>query len=186
MNKICYRLQTDTSSRICFSVLQRHPRSFHRLLGVIIATEKCNCRMKSQTFFIQRGPYHYRYSIRLSGRSDIFWNNEGRTSNNIQGKPRICASTTRVGCTKFLIERTKTVPGEDILIGSDEVTMTAIVSGKRGDGIALDGADLQPNNKNNIFKFKFEAFFTGGFGVVSGSNVVMRSSGLGDRWELVD
>lgn len=122
----------------------------------------------------------------MSGHPEFFWNIEDRNSSRPPDTPSICASKTRVGCMKFLIERTKALPGEDILIGSDEVTMTAIVSGKKNEGIALDGAYLLPNSRKPIFKFKFEAFFTGGFGVVSGGTRIVSSSGLGDRWELVD
>ncbi len=116
----------------------------------------------------------------MSGHPDFFWNIEKTTT----ATDHICASKTRVGSTKFLIERTKAKPGEDILIGSDDVKITAIVSGKKSNTIALDGAYLRSNK--SAFEFKFEAFFKGGFGVADGDKKIWWSSGFGDRWELVE
>lgn len=130
----------------------------------------------------------YSYYIRSRAKPDYFWSinlvREGRVDLTNQAAP-----------PKFVIQRANPLPydcspEEDILIGSDEVTIAVIIEDTQ---LAIVIGDLDDNTlhfERNAPALKFEfGLLTskGGFGVRPWTtDVQFKSDGSGNEWELVN
>lgn len=131
----------------------------------------------------------YSYYIRSRAKPDYFW-----TINFVQQLGRV-ALTNQGGPPKFIIQRANPLPydcspEEDILIGSDEVTITVIL-GDTQEAIVIGDSDnntLQLGRNAPALKFEFGLLTSkGGFGVKPwATDIRFKSDGYGDEWELVN